>query len=141
VTRECLDANIETTDKEAVTEKLLSLPFNHFLVLTGVTGWTEQPSGDIEQPVTSAEVVEILQSPRLATDFNLTEWTVRELVTDLKTMGLLDTWTESRDREGRSKRIETAFESQWVRDAIKRYIAETDQVDREELLADTEASK
>jgi Cdc6-like AAA superfamily ATPase len=63
VTRECLDANIETTDKEAVTEKLLALPFNHFLVLTGVIGWTEQPSGDIKQPVTTAEVVEILQSP------------------------------------------------------------------------------
>ncbi|MFA1610776.1 Cdc6/Cdc18 family protein [Halobellus rubicundus] len=136
VTRECLDATIETTGKEAVTEKLLALPFNHFLVLTGVTGWTERPSGEIKQPVTTSEVVASLHQQNLAEEFLLSERAVRELVTDLETMGLVDTWVDSRGREGRVKQIETSFDPQWVRDVLERYVAETEQVDPESVLAD-----
>jgi orc1/cdc6 family replication initiation protein len=141
VTRECLDANIETTDKEAVTEKLLALPFNHFLVLTGATGWTEQPSGKIKQPVTTAEVVESIHEQGLPSEFTLSERAVRELITDLETMGILNTWIESRGREGRVKQIETAFDPQWVHDAMGRYLAETKQVDPETLLAEMDDSE
>jgi orc1/cdc6 family replication initiation protein len=61
VTRDCIEDNLETADQEAVTEKLLGLPFSHFFVLSGVTRWTERPSGDIKQPVTTNEILEIIQ--------------------------------------------------------------------------------
>jgi cell division control protein 6 len=124
-----------------MTEKLLSVPLNHFLVLTGMTVWTEQPSGEIKQPVTTAEVVEYLHKQNLDEAFHLSERAVRELVTDLETMGLIKTWIDSRGREGRVKQIEIAFDPQWVRDVIEQYITETEQVDSATLLADTGDSR
>jgi len=53
VTEDCIEANLETTEREATIEKLLDLPFNHFLVLTGITG---QPADDDSQPVTTTEL-------------------------------------------------------------------------------------
>ncbi|WP_311172611.1 hypothetical protein [Halobellus ordinarius] len=136
VTLDCLDANIEKTDKEAVTEKLLQLPFNHFLMLLGIVSRTDRQSGDIIQPVTTAEVVESPHARDLSEEFTPGERAVRDLVTDLETMGLLDTWIESRGRDGRVKQIETTFEPQWVRDVWERYLDETDQIDPEALLVD-----
>ncbi|MDG5820202.1 hypothetical protein [Natronococcus sp. A-GB7] len=48
VTKDCLGAALETTDREVTIETLLDLPTSHFLVLTGITGWTR--GGTIEQP-------------------------------------------------------------------------------------------
>jgi len=135
VTRGCIDANLATTEQEAVTEKLLGLPLNHFLVLTGVTGWTDQENGEIKQPVTTTKVVESLNSQGLAPEFELGERAVRDLVTDLETMGLLETWIDSRGREGRVKQIETTFEPQWVHDAMQPYLDATEQIDLDELVA------
>lgn len=138
VTRECLDVNIDTTDKEAITEKLLHLPFNHFFVMTGVTGWTQQPSGEIKQPVTVSEVVEYIEQHDLPDKFILGARAVRELVTALETMGLVETWINARGNEGRVKQIKTAFEPQWVKDAVERCFAESDQVDVEMIGAETD---
>jgi orc1/cdc6 family replication initiation protein len=122
VTRACLKATLETTDKAAITEKLLALPFTHFHVLVGVTGWDEYPSGEIKQPVTTAEVTEAVQDPDFPDRVQLGERAVRERIAELETMGLVETWIDSRGREGRVKRIETSFDPQWVRDAIPSYI-------------------
>lgn len=46
------------------------------------------------------------------------ERTVQAVSTDLKTMGLVETWIECR---GRVKQLETTFDPQWVRDAIEPY--------------------
>lgn len=127
VTRECVEANLEATDKEAIVEKLLQLPLNHFFVLTGVTGWTKQPSGDIVQPVTTLEVHEALRDQKLPSELQLGERAIRDIVTDLETMGLVETWVDSRGNEGRVKQIETTFDPKWVRDTQQPYIKASEQ--------------
>ncbi|MDG5820247.1 AAA family ATPase [Natronococcus sp. A-GB7] len=137
VTRECVDANLEETDREATVSKLLDLPINHFLVLMAVTGfdeektdaltWAEETS--IKQPVTTADVNVFLQSQTFSDNLDLGERAVRGVVTDLETMGLVETWIDSRGREGRVKQIKTTFEPQWVRDNIDPYIDKSTSTD------------
>jgi archaeal cell division control protein 6 len=123
VTRECVEVNLEETDREATVETLLDLPFNHFLVLTGITGWKQD--GEIKQPVSTAEVHEALHQDEHPEEFQLSKRTTRNLLTDLETMGLVETWIESKGREGRQKQVETTFEPRWVRDAIEDYATES----------------
>jgi Cdc6-like AAA superfamily ATPase len=120
VTVACLEANLDATDKEAITEKLLSLPFNHVAVLVAVTGWTAD--GEIVQPVTTAKINELLAHGAVADRLDIDDRTVRSLLTDLETMGLVETWVDSRGHEGRVKQVETTFDPQWVRDAEVTYV-------------------
>ncbi|WP_394740102.1 Cdc6/Cdc18 family protein [Natronococcus roseus] len=123
LTKACLETNLETTDQEATVSKLLDLPANHFLVLTAVTGWNQ--GGEIKQPVTTADVHSILEDDTFPEALQLGERAVRGVLTDLETMGLVETWIDSRGREGRVKQIETTFEPQWVRDNKLRYVEES----------------
>ncbi|AGB38782.1 Cdc6/Cdc18 family protein [Natronococcus occultus] len=123
LTRECLETNLEATEREATVSKLLDLPTNHFLVLTAVTGWDQ--GGEIKQPVTTADVHSILEGETFPEALQLGERAVRGVLTDLETMGLVETWIDSRGREGRVKQIETTFEPQWVRDNRLRYVEES----------------
>lgn len=132
VTRACVEATIESTAQEAVTEKLLALPFNHFFVLTGVIGHTED--GDIQQPVTTSEILEVVNNSAYPESVRLGTRAVRELVTDLATMGLVETWIESRGRDGRVKHIKTTFDPTWVRKAIDPYLARSEQIDAADLV-------
>ncbi len=109
VTTDCLDTNLEETEREATIEKLLSLPVKHFAVLAGVTNWRES-SGEIVQPVTAAEIQE---SKHLA-ELELGDRAVRTVITELETMGLVETWIESKGDEGRAKQVRTAFDPEWV---------------------------
>ncbi|WP_254861429.1 Cdc6/Cdc18 family protein [Halovivax gelatinilyticus] len=127
VTRACFDANLGATDREVTTEKLLALPVNHFLVLVGATGMNRH--GEIKQPVTTAEIHRTLESSALATQLDLSKRTIRTTITDLETMGLVETWIDSRGRDGRVKQIETTFEPQWVRDVLGTYLADSAYLD------------
>ena len=127
VTVECIEENLEATDREATIDKLLSLPFNHFLVLTGITGWSR--AGEIKQPVTTAEVgkaldrvSETLEENGVSNQIRLGERAIRDLITDLETMGLIETWIESRGRDGRIKMIKTTFDPQRVRETRQPYM-------------------
>lgn len=104
--------------------------------LVGIVGRTDRRSGEIIQPVTTAEIVEHLQAQGLSAEFTLGERAVRDVVAELETMGFLDTWIESRGRDGRVKQIETAFNPHWVRDVLSRYLETTEQVDADALLAE-----
>ncbi|MEF8825333.1 MAG: AAA family ATPase [Halapricum sp.] len=117
VTRDCIDANLEETDKEAVIEKLRALPRNHMVVLVSITMWAR--GDEIVQPMTTAQITEALQSEATSEEVALSERTVRDRVADLATMGLVETWIDSRGREGRVKQVETTFDPQWVREAIE----------------------
>ncbi len=121
VTRECIDANLDATDAEAIKDKLLSLPFNHFLVLLGVTARYNPQRGEFIQPVSTAQVGETLRNDTLAVECHLSDRTIRDLVADLETMGLVETWIESRGRDGRVKQVETTFDPQWVQDVRDQY--------------------
>ncbi|QLG27390.1 AAA family ATPase [Halorarum halophilum] len=129
VTRACLDENLAATEREAVIEKLLQLPLNHFRVLVGITGWSDGESGTIKQPVTTGEITDRLTRARVPAEFHLGARAVRDIVTDLETMGLVETWIESRGRDGRVKQIETTFEPQWVREAIDPYAEQSAEFD------------
>ena len=59
VTTDCIDENLDATEREATIEKLLSLPPHHFAVLVGVTGWEKPRTGEIIQPITTAEISEL----------------------------------------------------------------------------------
>ena len=121
ITEECIDQNLDGADREATIEKLLNLPLQHFFVLLGVTSWTERWSGEIVQPVTTEQVRESYDS-YIANESRVSDRAIREIITDLETMGLLETWIQSRGREGRVKRIETTFDPAWVKEARDAYI-------------------
>jgi orc1/cdc6 family replication initiation protein len=128
VTQECLDANIDTTDKEALKEKVSSVPRNHFVVLMGVTGWKNGESEEIIQPVTTADVLTYLQTRSADEKLDLSERAVRDVLTDLETMGLVDTWIESRGRDGRVKQIEATFDPQWIAELLTAQYESTEDV-------------
>jgi Cdc6-like AAA superfamily ATPase len=88
---------------------LASLPLNHLLVLTAVVA--RRLGGEIKQPVTTTEVEATLSSLELSTR------AIRDVVRDLETMGLVETWVDSRGRGGRVKQIQTAFDPRWAREA------------------------
>jgi archaeal cell division control protein 6 len=134
VTTECLEANLEATDREVTVSKLLDLPTNHYVVLTAVTGWSQ--GGEIKQPVTTADVHSALEDGEFPEELQLGERAVRGVLTDLETMGLVETWIDSRGREGRVKQIETTFEPQWVRETMERYVTESTYL--KALVAETE---
>jgi Cdc6-like AAA superfamily ATPase len=109
LTRGCLDANLDETDKERVLAKLASLPLNHLLVLTAVVA--RRSGGEIKQPVTTAEVEATLSGLELSTR------AIRDVVRDLEMMGLVETWVDSRGRGGRVKQTQTTFDPRWAREA------------------------
>ncbi|WP_115864081.1 Cdc6/Cdc18 family protein [Halorussus litoreus] len=126
VTRACLDDNLSATDKAATVEKLTQLPFNHFHVLSGITGWTNRQTGAVTQPVTTAKIADFVQSEEFPEEQRLGERAIREILTDLETRGLVETWIDSRGREGRVKQVRTTFEPQWVRDAQSAFVEQFD---------------
>ena len=126
VTRTCFDDCIETTDKEAIVEKLSALPKNHLAVLLCMTYWKDPTTGEISQPVSTADIQRALAESQLA-KLELSDRAVRGIVTDLETMGLVETWIESRGREGRVKQHRTTFDPRWVRDALKERVPATEE--------------
>lgn len=122
VTRDCIDANLEAIEREATIEKLFSLPLNHFVVLVAITGWKDRHTGEIIQPVTTAQIRESEDF----TKFGLGDRTIRNLITELETMGLVETWIESKGKEDRVKQIQTTFEPRWVREAVVPYVKDSD---------------
>ena len=125
VTNECITANLEATEREAVTEKLVGLPFNHFQVLQGITAW-QGDTGEIAQPVTTHEVLAGITQRDIPGTEEFSERTVRELLTDLETMGLIETWIDSRGRAGRVKQIETTFNPHFVQAAFGPWLEQSD---------------
>ena len=113
VGKACLEANYETTERDAVLEKLAQLPRNHFLVLVAITGYRHGEA--TVQPVTIERVESYFATEQVPDDLQLGTRAIRDVVTDLETMGLIETWIESRGQGGRAKQIETAFEPEWVR--------------------------
>jgi cell division control protein 6 len=119
VTHDCVAANLETTEKEAVLAKLERLPLNHLYVLSAAVS-RRDGGGAIKQPVTTAEIHETLQRPETRLAARLGQRAIREVVADLETMGLLETWIDARGRGGRVKLVETTFDPAWVREAQAR---------------------
>jgi orc1/cdc6 family replication initiation protein len=121
VTKACIDANLEATDSEAIREKLLSLPVQHFLILRGLTGWTEQPADEIVQPVTTEQIQEAYEKMAPA-EHQLGTRAIRNVLADLELMGLVETWVESRGRDGRAKQVETTFAPELVHATEEAYL-------------------
>jgi orc1/cdc6 family replication initiation protein len=136
VTRECLEMNLEETDKDAIQEKLLALPFNYFSVLLAATIRRNPRTGEILQPVTTAEITAGFREDELVDEYQLSERRIRDVLTDLETMGLIETWIESRGRDGRVKHIQTAFDPQWVRDCASRFLDTTEHITRDEIASE-----
>jgi archaeal cell division control protein 6 len=110
-----IDDCLTTTDKETTIEKLETLPQNHISVLLGITGWEEGRAGDLKQPVSTTEITEMVDEHL---GLELGERAVRQIITDLETAGLVETWVDSRGRDGRVKQHETTFNPRWVHYAI-----------------------
>lgn len=123
VTKSCLEANLESANREATIETLLNLSFNHFLMLIAITA--RQRGNKIEQPVTTAQIHEYVCKDSHPKEFQLGKRTIRNLITDLETMGLVNTWIKSRGRKGRVKQIETTFDPQLVHEAMDEYLSES----------------
>jgi orc1/cdc6 family replication initiation protein len=129
VTRDCIEQNLDAADKEAILEKLFSLPVQHFMVLVAVTSWSDRWSGEIVQPVTTSQVQESY-GKRMGEDSQLSDRAIRELITDLETMGLVETWVQSKGSKGRVKQIETTFDPQWAQDVTEQYIEDAPNLDK-----------
>ena len=117
-----IDDCLATTDQEAIIEKLQTLPQSHLGVLLGITSW-EEHTGAIKQPVTTTEIMTALDEEL---GLGLGERAVRQIVTDLETAGLVDTWVDSRGRDGRIKQHETTFDPRSVHDAIAGLVKEAE---------------
>ncbi|KAB7514654.1 AAA family ATPase [Halosegnis rubeus] len=104
------------TERESTIAKLQSIPLRHLAVLAASVG-QRTDAGEISQPVRTSDIYERLNHPSTADRFQLGQRTVRQLVDDLATMGLVDTWTESHGRDGRGKYVATTFDPAWVREA------------------------
>ncbi|NHN46489.1 AAA family ATPase [Halostella sp. JP-L12] len=124
VTVECIEQNLDQTDKTAIQEKFLSLPVKHFFVLLAVTAWTERLSGEIVQPVTTAQVRDAYTDV-VGEGSQVSERAIRDLLTDLETMNIVETWVQSKGSEGRVKQIETTFDPAWVQEVRDQYIDQT----------------
>lgn len=124
LTRACIDDNLEATDQEAVREKLLSVPAQHFFVLNAVTGWTDQRTSEIVQPVTTKEIAEAYEE-ELPEEKCLGKRAIGSVLDDLELMGLVETWNDSQGRDGRLKQVETTFEPTLVDDVMEKYAAQS----------------
>ncbi|ELY54990.1 orc1/cdc6 family replication initiation protein [Natronococcus amylolyticus DSM 10524] len=127
LTTECLEATLETTERAAVIDRLCNLPANHFVVLAGITAWNDATG--LKQPVSTGEIYDYLHQDGYPEELQLGTRTIQTLVTDLETMGLVETWIDSRGDSGRVKQIETTFEPRWVREAIDPYAADSTYLD------------
>ena len=136
VTRDCVDANLEATDKEATQEKLLALPFNYFHVLFAVATRLDGPADEHGQSVTVAEIGAVVRAPEIADQFRIADRTIREVLRNLETMGLIETWIESRGREGRVKQVSTTFDPAWVHQAAEPYVAASDPVETADIISE-----
>ncbi|WP_458208934.1 Cdc6/Cdc18 family protein [Haladaptatus sp. NG-SE-30] len=121
ITRDCIEVNLKQTDKTAILDRVKQLPFQHFLVLMSITAWTNRQTGEIVQPVTLAQVEESYSMYSLPEGVSIGLRAMRDVVTDLETMGLVETWIDSRGRYGRVKQIETTFDPEWVTDVKSQY--------------------
>ncbi len=123
VTEECLRDSLTGAEHEATVAKLRRLPVRHLAVLAaGVS--RRDSTGEIVHPVRASQVHERLQAPGTAERFHLSQRTVQQVLGELETMGLVDTWTESHGRDGRAMHVETTFDPEWVREAQAAVAAE-----------------
>jgi len=112
VTQECIEMNLETAEDTAIIEKLHSLPHNHLLTLYLIAITT-----DDDTPTTTSTLTQTLQQFDEETAFG--QRRIRSIVTDLETMGFVDTWTES-THTGHTKHITPAIDPQLIEDATTR---------------------
>lgn len=122
VSQDCIAANVDQSEREAIIDRLVHLPETHLLVLTTAVSWT-RPDGSVVQPVTTVRIQERLRHED-GPDLQLSDRAIRDRVTDLATMGLVETWIDSRGDQGRVKYIETTFDPRWVHEAQARYVGE-----------------
>lgn len=130
LTEACLRDNIEATEAAAVREKLLSLPPQYFYVLVGVTHWTDA-SANIKQPITSEEAKAAYES-LVEESTRVGSRAFRGIIDNLETMGLVETWVESKGRAGTKKHMRTTFDPKWVGDVMEDYVKTSVLVDDDE---------
>ncbi|SIR76476.1 orc1/cdc6 family replication initiation protein [Haladaptatus litoreus] len=129
ITRDCIEVNLEQTDKTATLERITQLPLQHFFVLISITAWTNRRTGEIVQPVTMSQVEDSYAKQSLPDEDSIGVRAMRDIVTDLETMGLIETWIDSRGSDGRVKQVETAFDPEWVKDARPQYIEQSEHLE------------
>jgi cell division control protein 6 len=124
ITRACIDENLEATDQEAIEETILSLPAQHFFVLLAATNWTDRRSGEIVQPVTTEQITDSYEQ-QAPERMQLGARAIRNVLSDLELIGLVETWITGRGREGRAKQVETTFDPAVVRSVREQYIEQS----------------
>ncbi|WP_049898896.1 Cdc6/Cdc18 family protein [Halococcus agarilyticus] len=120
ITADDIDTNLAAAERSTMTEKLLALPLQHMLVLSMVTGGTDRRTGEVVQPVSIGDIQRRYENQ--PEQIQVGSRAIRKTVTDLETMGLLETWIDSRGRDGRVKQVQTTFDPEWVNDAVGDYV-------------------
>lgn len=113
-----------------VREKLLSLPPHHFLVLLAVASLSDSATGERGQPLTSRQLQDGYEQ-LVNADSQVGERSLRNIVTDLETMELVDSWMESRGRGGRAKQLKTAVPSERIAEMQPEYFEARSEVRQE----------
>lgn len=116
VTNADINACRLTTEKEEVLEKIRSLPPLHGLILRILTGYRDPTTGEIIQPIRTTQVAEFMEE-RSSSGLPPSDRLLREVITDLETMGFITTWVDAFREGGRGKKCETTFDPRWVQDA------------------------
>jgi orc1/cdc6 family replication initiation protein len=120
VSKSDIDNNLDVAEQISVTKKLLTLPLQHMLVLNTLVMERDSQSGNVRQPVSTSVIQRRYED--FSEELRVGSRAIREIVTDLETMGLVETWIDSRGREGRVKQVKTTFEPEWVIEALDPYI-------------------
>ena len=114
LTTDSLDATLETTDKAAFLAKARRLPDSHIGVLVAITARRNRHTGAVAQPVTTARIAEVLEDDAIDERYRLGRRAIREVVRNLETMGLVETWIDATGGASRVTQIETTFEPTWI---------------------------
>jgi archaeal cell division control protein 6 len=114
LTTNSLDATLETTDKAAFLANARRLPDSHIGVLVAITARRNRHTGVVEQPVTTARIAEVLEDDAIDERYRLGRRAIREVVRNLETMGLVETWIDATGGASRVTQIETTFEPTWM---------------------------
>ena len=98
-------------------------------MLHGAASWTDTRTGETVQPVTTEQIRDSY-SRLISQDSQIGSRAIRETLTDLETMGLVETWVESKGSNGRVKQVETTFDPDWITDIRDRYAEQSPNLER-----------
>lgn len=121
ITEKSIEDNLEKTEQKQTIKQIRTLPPQHFIILLSATQYINKRTGEIIQPITTKKIKKVYKRFVGENEFAIGDRAIREVINDLETMNLINTWIESKGKEGRKKQVETTFNPELMNKATKNY--------------------